>query len=117
MIKNFEDLPISELEDFKILAIHEIDPDARFSILDGVMSWDESNKNAKPSEADIEKKALELQTLHKDLEYARNRQLDYPNIGDQIDMMYKDTKNSTTTHADAVEAVKTKWPKDNSGPV
>ena len=28
-----------------------------------------------------------------------------------------DTKNSTTTHADAVEAVKTKWPKDNTGPV
>jgi hypothetical protein len=34
-----------------------------------------------------------------------------------MDMIYKDNKNSTTTHADAVEAVKTKWPKDNSGPV
>ena len=50
-------------------------------------------------------------------EYARNRASAYPSIGDQLDMMYKDTKNSTTTHADAVEAVKTKWPKDNSGPV
>ena len=49
--------------------------------------------------------------------YARNRADDYPSTGDQLDMMYKDTKNSTTTHADAVEAVKTKWPKDNSGPV
>jgi hypothetical protein len=28
-----------------------------------------------------------------------------------------DNKNSTTTHVDAVEAVKTKWPKDNTGPV
>jgi len=50
-------------------------------------------------------------------EYARNRASAYPSTGDQLDMMYKDTKNSTTTHADAVEAVKTKWPKDNSGPV
>ena len=50
-------------------------------------------------------------------EYARNREVEYPNIGDQLDMIYKDNKNSTTTHADAVEAVKTKWPKDNSGPV
>jgi len=50
-------------------------------------------------------------------EYARNRQPEYPSAGDQLDMMYKDTKNSTTTHAAAVEAVKTKWPKDNSGPV
>ena len=50
-------------------------------------------------------------------EYARNRATAYPSTGDQLDMMYKDTKNSTATHADAVEAVKTKWPKDNSGPI
>ena len=49
--------------------------------------------------------------------YARNRVAEYPSQGDQNDMIYKDTKNSTTTHADAVEAVKTKWPKDNSGPI
>jgi hypothetical protein len=50
-------------------------------------------------------------------EYARNRQSEYPSNGDQWDMMYKDNLNSTTTHKDAVEAVKTKWPKDNSGPI
>jgi len=50
-------------------------------------------------------------------EYAVKRSLEYPSTGDQLDMMYKDTKNSTTTHADAVEAVKTKWPKNNTGPV
>jgi len=49
--------------------------------------------------------------------YARNRAAEYPSQGDQNDMIYKDTKNSTTTHADAVEVVKTKWPKDNSGPI
>lgn len=51
------------------------------------------------------------------LEYQRNRHTSYPTIGDQLDMIYNDMKNSTTTHADAVEAVKAKWPKDNSGPV
>jgi len=50
-------------------------------------------------------------------EYARNRQEEYPSMGDQLDMIYKDNLNSTTTHKDAVEAVKAKWPKDNSGPV
>ena len=49
--------------------------------------------------------------------YADRRRDEYPIIGDQMDMIYKDMKNSTTTHATAVEAVKTKWPKDNSGPV
>ena len=44
-------------------------------------------------------------------EYARNRVLEYPSNGDQWDMIYKDMKNNTTTHADAVEAVKAKYPK------
>jgi hypothetical protein len=50
-------------------------------------------------------------------EYARNRAAEYPSQGDQNDMIYKDMLNSTTTHKDAVEAVKTKWPKNNTGPV
>ena len=51
------------------------------------------------------------------IKYRTDREFAYPSVGDQLDMIYKDMKNSTTTHADAVEAVKTKWPKDNSGPV
>ena len=51
------------------------------------------------------------------LAYARERRNEYPSQGDQNDMIYKDMLNSTTTHKDTVEAVKTKWPKDNSGPV
>ena len=66
---------------------------------------------------DVEKKQISMQAEYDAQEYARNRAAEYPSTGDQLDMMYKDNKNSTTTHADAVEAVKTKWPKDNSGPV
>ena len=62
-------------------------------------------------------KVAELKAEYDARLYARNREAEYPSRGDQLDMMYKDTKNSTTTHADAVEAVKTKWPKDNSGPI
>ena len=43
--------------------------------------------------------------------YADLREEEYPSIGDQLDMIYKDMKNNTTTHADSVEAVKTKYPK------
>ena len=31
--------------------------------------------------------------------------------------MTDDAANSTTTHAEAIDAIKAKWPKDNSGPV
>ena len=68
-------------------------------------------------ESEISKEVTKLQAEYDAQEYARNRAAEYPSNGDQWDMIYKDNKNSTTTHADAVEAVKTKWPKDNSGPV
>ena len=56
----------------------------------------------------ITTKALELQSAN---EYKSKREAEYPSTGDQLDMIYKDMKNNTTTHADAVEAVKTKYPK------
>ena len=67
-------------------------------------------------DADIITKCEALQAEYDAQEYARKRAEEYPSTGDQMDMIYKDNKNSTTTHATAVEAVKTKWPKDNSGP-
>mgnify|MGYP001384883706 CR=1 FL=1 len=70
-----------------------------------------------PTEVEIDTEYNRLNSEWDAQEYARERVSAYPSTGDQLDMMYKDTKNSTTTHADAVEAVKTKWPKDNSGPV
>ena len=68
-----------------------------------------------PSESEWDSKLAELTAEYESTKYQRDRE--YPVIGDQLDMIYKDNKNGTTTHADAVEAVKTKWPKDNSGPV
>ena len=64
-----------------------------------------------PTEAEAETKLAELQTEYDAQEYARKRQAEYPSIGDQMDMIYKDMKNGTSTHADAVEVVKTKYPK------
>jgi hypothetical protein len=70
-----------------------------------------------PTEEAIQTQLAELLAGWDAQEYARNRASAYPSNGDQWDMIYKDNKNGTTTHADAVEAVKTKWPKDNSGPI
>ena len=72
-IGNFEHLPHMSFEDFKVIAIHELDPHGRFTIEDWVMTWDKINVNPKPSDEDIEAKATELQKLHADLEYSRIR--------------------------------------------
>ena len=75
------------------------------------------NPHSKPTKEFLESELQKIQDEFDAQEYARNRATEYPSTGDQLDMMYKDNLNSTTTHAAAVEAVKTKWPKDNSGPV
>ena len=43
--------------------------------------------------------------------YAQYRAEAYPSIADQLDMQYHDGVNSTTTWADAIAAVKTKYAK------
>ena len=72
---------------------------------------------AMPSQDEIDAEAKKFQDAEDLLEYQVHRIPEYPRRGDQMDMIYHDMKNGTTTHADAIEVVKTKWPKDNSGPV
>ena len=43
--------------------------------------------------------------------YAEYRREAYPSIGDQLDMQYHDNVDGTTTWADAIAAVKTKYAK------
>ena len=47
-------------------------------------------------------------------EYARNRAIDYPEWGDQLNKIYDDGIDKWKT--EMVDPVKAKWPKDNSGP-
>ena len=51
-----------------------------------------------------------------DMEYARNRKEEYDALN-QFELISDDDVNGTTTHKDAIAAIKAKWPKDNSGPV
>ena len=48
--------------------------------------------------------------------YARNRKPEYDALN-QFELMTDDAANGTTAHADAIAVIKTKWPKDNSGPI
>ena len=47
----------------------------------------------------------------KSANYSQYRLDKYPSIGDQLDMQYHDSVNGTTTWADAIAAVKTKYAK------
>jgi len=43
--------------------------------------------------------------------YAHKRANAYPSVGDQLDMMYHDKVNGTTTWKDAINAIKQEFPK------
>jgi hypothetical protein len=57
------------------------------------------------------KKFEDMQASLAPTEYIRSRASAYDSIGNQLDMIYKDNLNGTTTHKESVEAVKAKYPK------
>jgi hypothetical protein len=69
-----------------------------------------------PTASAINKEVIRLQAAYDVLAWARNRKTDYDALN-QLELLTDDAANSTTTHADAIAAVKTKWPKNNTGPV
>ena len=64
--------------------------------------------------ADIQVKMVELQAKYEANQYQRDRAVAYPSIQEQLDMQYWDKVNGTNTWQDVINAVKNKYPKENS---
>ena len=74
------------------------------------ITWLESNIIPKPSQSEIDVEMAELQSEYDAQEYARNRKTEYDALN-QFELMSDDSINSTTTHKDAILAIKAKYPK------
>ena len=100
-------------QEFAVESVLSIHPNAGFSIGETYesLTWLSTDTN-KPTEKEFDDALVKVKSDWANNEYARQRAVAYPSVGDQLDMIYKDMKNSTTTHAEAVEAVKTKFPKE-----
>ena len=68
-----------------------------------------------PTLAEMNAKVAELRIEYDALEYARKRQTEYPSIAELTVALY-DTSDKSALVAKRA-AVKTKWPKNNTGPV
>ena len=97
------------LQDGRIVATHEMHQDVRAQYpgceivsydgtipLDGDGGWIEADPRT-----DEERKQA----------YKDRRRLEYPTVVDQLDMIYHDAMNGTTTWKDAITAVRVKHPK------
>ena len=63
-----------------------------------------------PTQAEIDAEVSRLQAAYDALEYSRLRKAKY-DLLNQDEMRYDDTKNSTTTWVDAIDAIKVAHPK------
>ena len=62
------------------------------------------------SESDILTKQKELQTAYENNKYQRDRAVEYPSIGDQLDMIYHAGQGGDAFQK-AIKEVKDKYPK------
>ncbi len=63
-----------------------------------------------PSESAIDAEVIRLQAEYDAQEYARNRKAEYDALN-QFELISDDDVNGTTTHKDAIAAIKAKYPK------
>ncbi len=63
-----------------------------------------------PSDSAIKTKLAEMQAEYDAQEYARNRKAEYDALN-QFELISDDDVNGTTTHKDAIAAIKAKYPK------
>ncbi len=75
------------------------------------LDWLSGNDKPKPTQAELEAECDRLQAEWVAKQYQRDRAKAYPSLADQMDMQYWDKINGTTTWADAIQAVKDKYPK------
>lgn len=66
----------------------------------------------KPTQAEFDAEVKRLKDEYSATQYKRDRAKAYPSPQDQLDMMFWDKKNGTTTWQDAIAKVKTDIPKE-----
>jgi len=71
----------------KAEALLKLQPNAEFTVRGGVIEW-LSDDITQPTDAEIQAKIDEMVAEYDAQEYARNRKVEYPSIGDQLDALF-----------------------------
>jgi hypothetical protein len=93
----------------KLKAIESLRPNAEFVLRGDELEWLDSN-TTKPTDAEINAEVTRLQAEYDAKAYQRNRKPEYPDIGDQLDDLFKAGAFSDDMTA-KIQAVKDKYPK------
>jgi hypothetical protein len=94
-------------------AIKNLKPNAEWSITGSdayanITWYDEVQ--TKPTESELTTEVARLQTIYDGQDYARKRKAKYDALN-QFELISDDSINGTTTHKDAILAIKSEFPK------
>jgi len=93
----------------KTNALQSLTPKAEWVLHGDELEW-HSADITQPTQAEIDAEVIRLQAEYDSQEYARNRKGEYDQLN-QFELISDDSINGTTTHKDAILAIKTKYPK------
>ena len=89
-------------------AIRSLRPDSQWMIDNDVVTW--ISGGTQPTEDEITAERTRLQAIYDSQEYARKRKAKYDALN-QFELISDDAINGTTTHKDAILAIKSEFPK------
>jgi hypothetical protein len=97
-----------------IKALMNIRPGAMWDLegttYEGLVWKDDSPK---PTKKEVDDELLRLVDEYKKTEYQRSRKTEYPNIEEQLDMLYWDKINGTDNWVSSIQKIKQKYPKNS----
>ena len=92
-------------------AILSLRPDSGpWSMSENVVKWENSSVTT-PSDSEIIEEMTRLSSIHDSLEYARNREDEYPPFQDYLDGVVKSDQEQIDKYISDCLAVKDKYPK------
>jgi hypothetical protein len=91
-------------------AIISLRPGAKWHMREDVLVW-EDEKQVKPTIGELTAEITRLQAEYDSQDYARKRKAEY-NALNQFELISDDAINGTTTHRDAILAIKARYPKE-----
>jgi len=92
-------------------ALYSLDKVSNWSVRnDTEIHWSASNEASQPTDAEITAEINRLQTIYDGQAYARKRKAKYDALN-QFELISDDAINGTTTHKDAIVAIKSEFPK------
>ena len=108
-MENYLEVKVGKYE-----AVKSLLPDAKFATRGDVVEWMD-DELVQPSESAIQTEIKRLQAEHDLKKYQRQREFEYPIIGEQLDMLWHaidtNTLDKTSDFYTNLKAVKDKYPK------